>query len=84
MRAHLGERGERLAALVRAGQDSGELDASVPPDAVAHLSMLLALGSALVPPDLHGVDPDAWTDLLGRLVAALAPQDIRERQGAAR
>jgi AcrR family transcriptional regulator len=73
MRTHLGEREEWLADLVRAGQLAGELDPALSPAAVAHFCLLLAMGSALVPHGLRGVDPDAWDALLRRLVAALTP-----------
>jgi hypothetical protein len=43
------------------------------PDAIAHFCLLLAMGSALVPPGLHAVDEAGWAALLARLVAALAP-----------
>jgi hypothetical protein len=36
------------------------------------------MGSALVPVDLHGVDPEQWSHLLRRLVGALAAVDVRE------
>jgi AcrR family transcriptional regulator len=73
MRAHLTERSGWLADLVRASQLTGDVDASVPADAVAHFCLLLAMGSALVPPELRGVDPDGWDRLLRRVVGALAP-----------
>ena len=73
MRAHLGERETWLADLVRAGQLSGELDASVSAQAVAHFCLLLAMGSALVPNDLCPVDAQQWDQLLRRLVDALSP-----------
>jgi AcrR family transcriptional regulator len=72
MRAHLGEREAWLADLVRAGQLAGELDEALAPDAVAHFCLLLAMGSALVPNDLHGIDPEQWDQLLRRLVGALS------------
>jgi AcrR family transcriptional regulator len=72
MRAHLAERSGWLADLVRASQLTGDVDPSVPAGAVAHFCLLLAMGSALVPPELHGVDPDGWDRLLRRVVGALA------------
>jgi AcrR family transcriptional regulator len=73
MRAHLTERSGWLADLVRASQLTGVVDPSVPAGAVAHFCLLLAMGSALVPPELHSVDPDGWDRLLRRVVGALAP-----------
>jgi len=73
MHGYVGERADWLVELVRAGQQAGDLDAAVSPDALAHFCLLLAMGSALVRPDLHGVDSDEWSALLTRVVAALAP-----------
>jgi hypothetical protein len=46
-------------------------------EALAHFCLLLTMGSALVTPDSHAVDEDEWTQLLTRLIAALAPPDPR-------
>ncbi|HEY3952770.1 MAG TPA: TetR/AcrR family transcriptional regulator [Streptosporangiaceae bacterium] len=73
MRDYIGERAGLLAGLVGLGQAGGELDRALSPDAVAHFCLLLAMGSALIPPDLHAVDDGEWSALLTRLVAALAP-----------
>jgi AcrR family transcriptional regulator len=75
MRAHLDERSGWLADLVRASQLTEDVDPSVSADAVAHFCLLLAMGSALVPAELHGVDPDGWNRLLRRVVGALAAPD---------
>jgi AcrR family transcriptional regulator len=72
MRIHLGERSQWLADLVRAGQLAGELDPALSADAVAHFCLLLAMGSALIPNELRGVDPQEWDELLRRLVSALS------------
>jgi len=72
MRDYIGERADWLADLVRAGQSTGELDPSLSPDAVAHFCLLIGMGSALIPPDLHAVDDEEWADLLSRVVRALA------------
>ncbi|MFC0551515.1 TetR family transcriptional regulator [Planotetraspora thailandica] len=73
MRDYVGERGDWVADLVRAAQTGGELDSSLPPNALAHFCLLLSMGSALVTPDLHAVDEEEWSALLARIVAALAP-----------
>jgi AcrR family transcriptional regulator len=73
MRDYIGERGDWLAELMRVGQADGELDSSLSPNALAHLCLLLSMGSALVTPELHAVDDGEWTDLLSRIVTALAP-----------
>jgi len=72
MRAYVGERAAWLADLMRVGQAGGELDPALSPDALAHLCLLLAMGSALVTHDLHPVDDEEWAVLLTRLVAGLA------------
>ncbi|NRQ39686.1 TetR/AcrR family transcriptional regulator [Nonomuraea sp. NN258] len=73
MRDDMGERAGWIAELVRAGQRDGELDQALSPDALAHFCLLLAMGSALVTPDLHAVDEEEWAALLTRLVTALSP-----------
>ncbi|MGB6577330.1 MAG: TetR/AcrR family transcriptional regulator, partial [Streptosporangiaceae bacterium] len=72
-----------LAELVRIAQADGELDPSLSPNALAHFCLLLAMGSALITPDLHAVGDEEWGALLTRLVAALAPAAITTRTGAA-
>src|SRR5947209_5914719 len=71
MRGYVGERADWVGGLVRVGQNDGELDPALSPDAVAHFCLLLALGSALVPPELHAVDAAQWAELLTRVVGAL-------------
>jgi TetR/AcrR family transcriptional repressor of nem operon len=78
---YVGERAEWLAGLVRQAQDRGELDPQVPPDAMAHFCLALAVGTALLPPDLLDVDERTWAAFLGRLVRALAPPTPPQRDG---
>ncbi|MFG6198392.1 TetR family transcriptional regulator [Nonomuraea sp. JJY05] len=78
MRDYVGERAGWIAELVRAGQGDGELDPGLSPDALAHFCLLLAMGSALITPDLHAVDDAEWSALLTRVVAAVAPPDRAE------
>ncbi len=73
MRDYLGERGDWLAELMRVAQARGEIDPDVSPQALAHFCLLLAMGSALVGPDLQAVADDEWAALLGRVVEGLAP-----------
>ena len=73
VRPYIRERADWLAALVQEAQARGEIDAAVSPQAVAHFCVALAMGSALIPPDLHDVDDEEWAALLARLVTALAP-----------
>jgi ferredoxin len=76
MRDYVGDRGDWLAELVRVAQARGELDPSLSPNALAHLCLLLAMGSALITPDLHAVGEQEWAALLTRLVTGLAPAAI--------
>jgi AcrR family transcriptional regulator len=72
MRDYVGERADWLAELMLVAQHDGEIDPALSPNALAHFCLLLAMGSALVTPDLHAVDDQEWSVLLGRLVMALA------------
>jgi AcrR family transcriptional regulator len=83
MRDYVGERADRLAELVRAAQDGGELDPSLSPGALAHFCLLLAMGSALVTPDLHAVSEEEWAALLTRVIAGLAPPAVSTQTGTA-
>ena len=58
------ERATWLADLVRRGQADGEIDAALSPHAVAHLCLSLAVGTALVGPDvdLAGLAPIRTAD----------------------
>ena len=84
MRDYLGERGDWLAELMLVAQARGEIDPALSPQALAHFCLLLAMGSALVGPDLQAVADDEWAALLGRLVEGLAPagQSTHRTQGA--
>ena len=81
MRGYVGERADWLAELMRVAQAGGELDPALSPDALAHFCLLLAMGSALVTPDLHAVGDQEWAALLTRVVTALAPADITTETG---
>jgi AcrR family transcriptional regulator len=82
MRDYVGERADWLAGLVGVGESSGELDSALSPDALAHFCLLIAMGSALISPDLHAVNDEEWTALLTRVVAALAPTESTAQRGA--
>ncbi|SNS01665.1 transcriptional regulator, TetR family [Streptosporangium subroseum] len=73
MRDYVGERTDWIADLVRVAQSDGELDPALSPEALAHFCLLLSMGSALIPPDLHAVDDAEWSALLTRVVGALVP-----------
>jgi AcrR family transcriptional regulator len=75
MRDYMGERADWLAELMRTAQATGEIDQEISPDALAHFCLLLAMGSALVTPDLHPVDEAEWAALLARVVRTLAPDE---------
>ena len=82
MRDYIGERAGWLSELVRLAQAGGELDPAVSPNALAHFCLLLAMGSALVPPSLHAVGDDEWAALLARLATALTPPGVTVRPAA--
>ncbi len=67
------ERTGGLAELMRAAQAGGPIDPALSPEAIAHFCLLLAMGSALITPDLHDIGDAEWAALLRRLTAALAP-----------
>ena len=71
MREYVGERGDWLGSLVELAQARGELDPGLSPAALAHFCLLLAMGSALVTPDLHATGEDEWAALLARVAGAL-------------
>lgn len=73
MRDYVTERADWLADLVRVAQAGDEIDSSLSPSALAHFCLLLAMGSALITPDLHTVADQEWAALLSRVVAGLAP-----------
>ncbi|MEV4891340.1 TetR family transcriptional regulator [Nonomuraea sp. NPDC055795] len=75
MRGYVGERADWLAGLVEAAQHAGEIESDLSPDALAHFCLLLAMGSALITPDLHAVDAGEWAKLLSRVVTALGAQE---------
>src|SRR5215469_1276743 len=74
MRDYVGERADWLADLMRVAQASDEIDPELSPDALAHFCLLLAMGSALVTPELHAVSAREWSALLGRVVAGLGTE----------
>lgn len=82
MRDYVGERADWLAGLVGVAESGGELDPALSPNALAHFCLLIAMGSALISPDLHAVDDEEWTALLTRVVAALAPTETTAQRGA--
>jgi AcrR family transcriptional regulator len=81
MRAYVAERADWLANLMRVAQAGDEIAPDVSPDALAHFCLLLAMGSALVTPDLHAVDDEEWAVLLARVVAGLARNGITAQTG---
>ncbi|MEU9890972.1 TetR family transcriptional regulator [Sphaerisporangium sp. NPDC051011] len=81
-REYVGERADWLTELARVAQSRGELDSAVSPDALAHFCLLLAMGSALITPEMHTVDDEEWTALLTRVGAAFAPADTTAQREA--
>jgi AcrR family transcriptional regulator len=78
MRGYIGERATSMAGLVKMAQGGGEIDPGLSPDALAHFCLLLAMGSALVTPDLHAVGEEEWAALLGRVLAAIAAPSLTQ------
>jgi AcrR family transcriptional regulator/ferredoxin len=82
MRDYVGERSGLVADLVRVAQGGDEIDPALSPGALAHFCLLLAMGSALIMPDMHAVGDEEWAALLARVATALAPAgnlDTRRR-----
>ncbi len=75
MHEYVGERADWLAGLMRLAQAGGELDPALSPAALAHFCLLLAMGSALVTPDMHAIDEEQWAALLTRVARALTSTD---------
>jgi AcrR family transcriptional regulator len=74
MHDYVGERADWLADLMRVAQASDEIDPELSPDALAHFCLLLAMGSALITPELHAVRAKDWAALLSRIVAGLGTE----------
>jgi AcrR family transcriptional regulator len=84
---HLRERSQEreawLAGVVHDAQSEGALDAGVDADALARLCTTIALGSLVIRAlDLPMIEPDAWGDVVDRLVDSVAPES--PVQGASR
>jgi AcrR family transcriptional regulator len=75
MRGYFRDHAGWLAGLVGAAQAEGDLDPALSAAAMAHFCLLLAMGGALVTPDLNAVSDADWAALLTRITAALAPPD---------
>jgi AcrR family transcriptional regulator len=72
MGRYVSERAVWLGNLMRAAQAGDEIDPALSPNALAHLCLLLGMGSALVTPDLHAVGEGEWATLVSRLQSGLA------------
>lgn len=73
IRDYIEEHADWMAGLISLAQTEAEIDPALSPAAVAYFCLLLSIGSALYTPDLHSVGDGAWTAVLGRVAAALAP-----------
>lgn len=78
----MGERTGLLAGLVRAAQRCGQLDPGLSAEAIAHFCFLLAMGSALVTPDLHDVGEEDWAALLTQVAGSLITGHGTDRRTA--
>jgi AcrR family transcriptional regulator len=81
VRDYVGERADWLAGLMRVAQDGDEIDPGLSPNALAHFCLLLGMGSALIPPEMHAVDDQEWATLLTRVVAGLARTGVPAQTG---
>jgi AcrR family transcriptional regulator len=69
LRDSIEAREERMAAVIRRGQESGEISAAVSPEATSRLCMLLALGSVVTRAiDLPAPPADDWENVIAGLV----------------
>ncbi len=69
LRESVAAREERLATVIRSGQDTGEIAPGVSPEAVSRLCTLLALGAAVTHAiDLPAPPAAAWEAVIGTLV----------------
>lgn len=69
LRDSIAAREELLSAVIRRGQDAGEIAPAVSPEAVSRLCMLLALGAAVTRAiDLPSPPADEWDAVIGTLV----------------
>ncbi|HEX6425491.1 MAG TPA: helix-turn-helix domain-containing protein [Acidimicrobiales bacterium] len=79
MSRHLRERDEWLVALVKEGQGEGTVDPGLSPEVVSRFSLMLLVGSILLPAaDLPPVDDDDWAAFITRLGEALHPRPAAE------
>lgn len=70
----LGHRERLLALALRRMRAAGLVDATLAPEAVSRMLMILAVGGlALSGLGMDDIDDDDWSVLVDRLVAALAP-----------
>jgi len=81
MQEYFAERAGWLAGLMRLAQAGGELDPALSPHALAHFCLLLAMGAALVPPDLHAVGEEEWAALLTRVAGGLSKPGTTAQTG---
>ena len=78
--AHLGDRAARLADMVDESKANGLVDPTLDTHAVVHLAHAVGLGFLLFEAvDLDHPTPEAWGDLIGRVIASVAsaPPDDR-------
>ena len=80
MRSYIGERADMAGRPHARRPVGGELDPALSPNALAHFCLLLAMGSALVTPDLHAVGDEEWAALLARVVTGLASDRATRRE----
>ncbi|HWF83109.1 MAG TPA: TetR family transcriptional regulator [Streptosporangiaceae bacterium] len=77
MRDLAAERASWLADLMREAQAAGEIDPTLSPAALGYFCLLLAMGSALITPDLHQIGDEEWAEVLTRVAGVLTTKDKR-------
>jgi AcrR family transcriptional regulator/RimJ/RimL family protein N-acetyltransferase len=76
-KSRIGRRRSNAAALVAQIRANGGMDADLSDRAIVHLSLALSVGLAMLDPVLEERPTLAdWITLIGRLAAAMSPQDL--------
>ncbi|HEX6418284.1 MAG TPA: TetR family transcriptional regulator [Acidimicrobiales bacterium] len=74
---HVRARDDWLVGLVKEGQGEGTVDPAISPEVVSRFSLMLLLGSILLPAaGLPPFDGDAWAAFIARLGEALRPPPL--------
>lgn len=81
MRDHLEQVRRTFARLIDFGRRNGDLDPGLDTESVVHFSHAVGLGFLVYETvGVPGPDPDAWVELIGRLVDAIRAPEREESQ----